>query len=79
MQRLSRQLFILTLRTWTEEHRIETWFAAAEQIFAASPKVQSVEADRLVSSAGIEFGIPKAVLAAKAQVRITFSWATQSF
>jgi hypothetical protein len=27
-----------------------------------------VEADRLVSSAGIEFGIPKAVLAAKAQV-----------
>src|SRR6266496_3889007 len=68
MQRLSRQLFILTLRTWAQEHRIETWFAAAEQIFAASPKVQSVEADRLVSSAGIEFGIPKAVLAAKAQV-----------
>lgn len=77
-QRLAQQLFILTPRTWAEEHRIETWFSESEQIFAASPKVQSVEADRLVSSADDEFGIPKAVLAAKAQVesvRSQVQWA----
>jgi len=68
MQRLTQQFFILTPRTWTEEHRIETWFAVSEQSFASSPKVQSVEADRLVSSAILEFGIPKAVAAAKSQV-----------
>lgn len=67
-QRLATQLFILTPGTWAEEHRIETWFSEAEQIFAASPKVQSVEADRLVSNADDEFGIPKAILAARAQV-----------
>jgi len=67
-QRLANQFFVLTPAIWAEEHRVETWFLEAEQIFAASPKVQSVEADRLVSRADIEFGIAKAVLAAKAQV-----------
>jgi hypothetical protein len=67
-QRLARRLFILTPAIWMAEHRIETWFSESEQSFATSPKVQSVEADRLVSSADNEFGIQKAVLAAKAQV-----------
>ena len=77
-QMLASQLFILTPRAWLEEHRIETRFSEAEQIFASSPKVQSVEADRLVSGADNEFGIPKAVLAAKAQVenvRSQVQWA----
>ena len=67
-QHLSQQLFILTPHGWAEEHRIETWFAESEQIFAACPKVQSVEADRIVTGAAAEFGLPKAVLSAKAQV-----------
>jgi|SRR5579872_1774423 len=78
MQLLSRRRFVLTPRAWTEGRRIEALLAESEQVFATSPNVQSVEADRLISAAALEFGIPKSVQAAKAQienVRTQVQWA----
>lgn len=67
-EHLLRQPFILSIHSWTEQHRIDAWSAASEQTFAVCPKVQSVEADRIVFKAAQEFGITKALTAAKAQV-----------
>lgn len=82
LDHFSRRLLLVTPRKWFRARDLFTALAEAETTFVVYPKTQSVEADRLLTAAHNQFGLPSFLSSAKAkgvEVREQFEWAkTQS-
>ncbi len=78
MEQFTRHLAVLTPAKWYRSRELLGSFSAVEENFVMYPRVQSVEADRLISSAHAQFGTDKALASAKAkqsEVRDRLEWA----
>ena len=64
---LARRLWILTPGKWFESRRLFASFSSTEEAFVMYPRVQSVEADRMISAAHKKFGIERVASAAEAR------------
>jgi hypothetical protein len=65
--RLSRHLTVLTVGKWFESRKLLASFSSTEEAFVMYPRVQSVEADRMISAAHKKFGIERVASAAEAR------------
>lgn len=78
MEEFMRHLAVVTPSKWIKSRDLLASFANIEETFVLYPRVQSVEADRLISGAHAQFGIDKVLARAKAkqsELRDQLEWA----
>lgn len=78
MDSFSRRLILVTPFNWLSSRGLFTAFASAEMRFIVYPRTQSVEANRLLTDAQSQFGLPAFLASAKskaAEVLEQFQWA----
>jgi hypothetical protein len=78
MEKFMRHLAFVTPAKWFKSRDLLANFSNIEETFVTHPRVQSVEADRLISDAHAQFGIDKVLAGAKAkqsELRDQLEWA----
>ncbi len=78
MEKFLHHLLFLTPAKWIKSRSLLTGFSNIEDVFVMYPRVQSVEADRLIGAAHAQFGLEKVLDAAKAkqaELREQLDWA----
>jgi len=78
MEKFLHHLLFLTPAKWFKSRSLLASFANIEDVFVMYPRVQSVEADRLIGAAHAQFGLAKVMDAAKAkqtELREQLDWA----
>lgn len=78
MDRFQRHLFFVTPWAWFRSRELLATFSSVEEVFVMYPLVQSVEADRLIATAHVRFGLDKVLAGTKAkqaELREQMEWA----
>ena len=78
METFLRHLAVVTPAKWYRSRDLLATFASAEETFVMYPHVQSVEADRLITAAGDQFGLAKVLASAQtkqSEFRERLEWA----